>query len=92
MAKVGVTMSIRFRGEEVHAFSVHPDVPEDMYSTNESETIPHAYGGKEDGGPLPAPKQTGPHALLATAIKNAKSKSEAFLADKCEGPVKLDDV
>ncbi|RHY03790.1 hypothetical protein DYB37_008993 [Aphanomyces astaci] len=68
-AKVGVSMSIRFRGEEVHAFSVHPEVPEDMYNASESETVPHAYGGKEDGGALPEPKQTGDHALLATAIK-----------------------
>ncbi|KAF0699140.1 Aste57867_10296 [Aphanomyces stellatus] len=90
--KVGVEMSIRFRGEEVHSFEIYPDAPENLYDSTESATIPHAYGGKEDAGALPAPKQTGPHAILATAIKNAKASSEAFLADKCEGPVKFDDM
>ncbi|CAK4084869.1 unnamed protein product [Aphanomyces euteiches] len=90
--KVGVSMTIRFRGEEVHAFSVNPEEPEDIYDTTQSATVPHAYSGREDGGDLPQPKLTGPHAILVTAIKNAKANSEGFLADKCEGPVKFDDM
>ncbi|OQS02281.1 hypothetical protein THRCLA_21457 [Thraustotheca clavata] len=86
----GVSMTIRFKGEQVHAFSIHPTTPINLYDTKESLSTPHCYGGKEDGGLLPTPNNAGPHALLATAIKQAKESSEGFLADKCEGPVKED--
>ncbi|EQC28372.1 hypothetical protein SDRG_13919 [Saprolegnia diclina VS20] len=88
--KPGVTMTIRFKGELVHEFAVHPSTPDNLYDTTESLTTPHCYSGKEDGGFLPVPNNAGPHALLATAIVKAKQSSEGFLADKCEGPVKDD--
>jgi hypothetical protein len=65
----GVTMTIHFHGEKVHQHSIYPSKSENIYESDATATIPHAYAGKEDGGPLPMPKQTGPHALLATAIK-----------------------